>query len=295
MDVGELSKRARRVIFPSSRFAAGVFAGAYRSVFRGPGLEFEEVRHYLQGDDIRTVDWNVSARLGSLFTKRFQEERELPVFILFDISASMDYSSAGMTKRECAAFSAALFAYAAVHSNDKAGAVLFSDSIDKWIKPARGTRHAARMVSDFLTCRRQGGGSNLNEAMKTVYTSAVKRGICILVSDFKTEIDTQLVGALSKKHDLLFVQVLDPAEREFPKVGYIEMVDAESGRSYGLKSLGNTAGAEIAGGLASASEDVKRLGRRTGTRRRIEAVELSTDSDPYAELLRFFKRKMRHS
>lgn len=295
MDVSELSKRAKRVIFPSSRFATGVFAGAYRSIFRGPGLEFEEVRHYLQGDDIRTVDWNVSARMGSLFTKRFQEERELPVFLLFDISASMDYSSSGMTKRECAAFTAALFTYAAVYNNDKAGAVLFSDSIDKWVKPARGTRHAARLVSDFLSCRAKGRGSNLNEAMKTVYTSSVKRGICILLSDFKTEMDMELLGALSKKHDLLLVQVLDPVERNFPRIGYIEMADAETGQSYGMKSLGKETREEINKGLASVIENVRRLGRRTGTRRRIEAVELATDKDPYAELLRFFTRKIRQT
>jgi uncharacterized protein (DUF58 family) len=275
-----IQRKARNIIFTSSRFARGLFSGFYRSVFRGPGLEIEEVRPYQEGDDIKSIDWNVTARTGAPHTKRFREERELPVFIVFDVSASMDFGTAEGSKREWGAIAAAALSYAAVYNSDRIGAVLFSRQVEKWIKPGRGTIHAARCVKEFLEFSSGEKGSDMNNALKSLYTAAVRRGICFLVSDFKLDIDPLLLWRLRKRQDLVALRIIDPAEITFPGRGYTELKDLETGST--VPVLG---GEDLQEYYRRQAEEFRRNG--------LEYTDIYTDRDPLNALYLFFKRRAR--
>ena len=287
MDKAALTSQAKRLIFSSSRHAQGLFAGMYRSAFRGPGIEIEDVRHYVSGDDIRNIDWNVTARTGVLHSKKFREERELPVFILFDISGSMDYGSGSVTKRECAATAAALFSFAAAYNNDKVGAVLFSETIDKWVEPVRGSRHASRLTSDFLSFQPRGVGSNIDRAIKTVIGSTIKRGICFIISDFKSPVNSTLLSSLAAKHDLIAVYVYDSKEKLFPRVGFSAVKDQESGRTVFISTLSKKQDDQINRKFGLHEKNVAAL-KKTAP---IEIIELQAGTDIFPILFHFFRRR----
>lgn len=279
-----LQKKARNIIFSSSKFAKGLFAGFYRSVFRGPGMELEEVRAYQPGDDVKSIDWRVSARFGELHTKLFREERGLPVFIVFDVSRSMDYGSAETSKRETAALAAAALSYAAVYNSDMLGAVLFSNGVEKWIKPGNGTTQAARCVKDFLEYQALSGGSNINAVLEIVHRAAIRRGICFLISDFKMEIDPLLLWRLKKRQELVAVRILDRNEYAPPVQGLIPLRDLETDGTEYL--LGKRITRAAPGSNDPYSEQRSRF-RRNG----VGTVEIFTDQDPFQILYNYFRKK----
>ena len=280
-----IQRKARNIIFTSSRFAKGLFSGFYRSVFRGSGLEIEEVRPYQEGDDIKNIDWRVTARSGSPHTKRFREERELPVFIVFDVSTSMNFGTCGGRKREAAAIAAAALAYAAVYNSDRVGALLFSQKVEKWIAPGRGTVHAASCVKQFLEYTAELQGSDINNALQSLHTAAVRRGICFLLSDFKVSLDPFLLWRLKKRQDVVALRIIDPAEIQVPGTEvkgwrYMPLKDLETKRTVPVFG-----GGDLHEYYRKQAEDFRRNG--------IDFVDLYTDQDPLKTLYLFFKRRVR--
>ncbi|MFA6438934.1 MAG: DUF58 domain-containing protein [Bacteriovoracaceae bacterium] len=207
-----------------------VFSGEYHSVFKGRGMEFSEVREYSYGDDIRKIDWNVTARNNKPYIKIFEEERELTVMLVVDVSRSGQFGSSNATKLEIATEICAVLAFSAIRNNDKVGLILFSDDVEKFIAPNKGKSHILRIVRELLSYQPKGTGTNINGALKYLNNVIKKRSISFVLSDF---IDNEYDNALrivSKRHDVIAVTMNDPRERELPKIGLIKMKDAESGQ-----------------------------------------------------------------
>jgi uncharacterized protein (DUF58 family) len=283
----EIRKRVRRIVLASSKLAREVFAGSYRSAFKGTGIEFEEVREYTENDDIRSVDWNVSARMGGLYTKKYREERELPVFIIFDVSNSMFFGTGASTKVESAAYIASLLATAAIMNNDRVGAVFFGRHIQRWINPAKGRKHIARLIQELFTWEPREEGSNLEEAIRGVYETVDRRGLCVVLSDFKTRTDFSVLNILGRKQDLILCRLEDPAEREFPPVGFIELADSETGTRYAASGLSEGFRKNFSEYWERYFTEWERLCRAS----RIEFFSVSTENDPFRAVMEFFRRR----
>lgn len=230
----ELIKKIKRIQIVTSRRADESFVGAYRSVFRGRGMEFDEVREYAWGDDVRAIDWNVTARTSVPHIKRYSEERELTVFLAIDVSGSQRFGSAGQLKAEMAAEVAALLAFSAIKNRDKVGALFFSDEVEKVLPPAAGPSHVLRVVREILLFEPKGHGTDVAGALHYLGRILKRRAIVLLVSDFlgRGLTDAELRAPLSRaalRHDVVAVRIRDPRELELPAVGLVRMRDAETG------------------------------------------------------------------
>ena len=233
----ELLKKIRFIEITTSRLVNTVFAGEYHSVFKGRGMEFDEVREYDPQDDIRDIDWNVTARMGSPYTKKFVEERELTVIFLVDASSSGQYGTRGKTKSELTAEICALLAFSAVKNHDRVGLIVFSDAIEKFIPPKKGRLHVLRVIREILSFTPKHKATDINVALKTLNDVVTKRSTVFLFSDFLSESYEKLLKIAFKKHDLVAVVVEDPTEKDFPGLGgAIELQDAETGETFALKS-----------------------------------------------------------
>ena len=226
-----LARDARRIKVAAERVAAALAAGGYRSAFRGQGVEFDEVREYHDGDDVRTIDWNVTSRLGgatsAAYSKVFREERELAIVLLVDRSASMLAGSA--EKRDLSVWVAAILALAAQFSDDRVGACLFSDRIESWVAPAKGRTRVLRLVNDLLHARVGGRGSDLALALRTMAANLHRRSVCIILSDFKADGYWHELRTTARGHDVIAVRVAEPLDRDLPAGATVELVDPETG------------------------------------------------------------------
>ena len=263
------------------------FAGSYRSVFRGPGLEFDEVREYVPGDDVRLIDWNVTSRFGAPFTKLFREERELTLFLLVDVSASLFTGSGAVSKFGQACLLTAVLALAAERNHDRVGAVFFTDRIERWIPPERGRRHLLHVIHSLLTVRPEGRGSDLDGALRLAGKHLKRRGICLLLSDFRSEGYWDSLGVLARRHDCIAVRITDPVDSRFPPTGLLELEDPESGEAL-LAEGGSAAFREAYGRYW---EERHRRWLEECRRRRVEVLEVGTEADPGEALVRFFRRR----
>jgi uncharacterized protein (DUF58 family) len=228
MTTAELLKKVRLVEIKTRGLVNHVFSGEYHSVFKGRGIEFSEVREYQYGDDIRQIDWNVTARTNKPFVKIFEEERELTVMLIVDMSRSGEFGSVESMKNEIAAEIAAVLAFSAIRNNDKVGMIMFTDRIEKFIPPKKGRAHILRLVREILGCTPQGKRTNIRAVLEYLNHVIKKRSISFVISDF---IDTEYENALrivSKRHDVIAVTLEDPRERDLPKIGMMKMRDAES-------------------------------------------------------------------
>ena len=231
----ELLKKIRFIEISTSRLVNTIFAGEYHSVFKGRGMEFDEVREYDPQDDIRDIDWNVTARMGHPYTKKFVEERELTVIFLVDASSSGQYGTRGKTKSELIAEMCALLAFSAVKNHDRVGLIVFSDQIEKYIPPKKGRMHVLRVVREILTFKPKHRLTNINVALKTLNDVITKRSTVFLFSDFLSESYEKLLKVSHKKHDVVAVVVEDNTEKEFPNIrGSVELEDAETGETFAL-------------------------------------------------------------
>lgn len=226
----DLAKKIRLIQIHSRRAVNDVLAGEYKSVFKGSGMEFDEVREYAPGDEIRSIDWNVTARTGRPFIKRYVEEREQTVLLLVDLSASGDFGSRGQKKNEIAAELCALLSFSAVRNNDKVGLIAFTDRVEKFIAPKKGATHVLRLVRDILEFRPSERGTDLSTALEFAARVSNRRAIVFLVSDFHDSGYEKQLRILSKRHDVVAVTVNDPHESSLPDVGLIEVEDAETGK-----------------------------------------------------------------
>ena len=227
----ELMEQIRRIEITAKHLVVDVFAGEYQSVFKGRGMEFEEVRPYYPGDDVRRIDWNVTARMASPFVRHYQEERELTVMLLADASGSSEFGTAGGFKRELAAELAAVLSFAATTNNDRIGLMVFTDQVELVVPPRKGRRHVLRMVRDLLVFQPEGTGTDISLALNSMNLMLKQRSIAFLISDFiaPTESYRRALAASSRRHDVIAIDLHDPAEREIPPVGIIALEDAETG------------------------------------------------------------------
>jgi uncharacterized protein (DUF58 family) len=288
----ELIKKIRYIQIYTSKTVNDVLAGEYHSVFKGQGMEFDEVRAYQPGDDIRTIDWNVTARTGHPYVKRYVEERELTVFFLVDLSASGAFGSMTKLKNEIAAEFCALLAFSAIKNNDKVGLIVFTKTIELFIPPAKGTSHVLRLIRELLYFdpgkKRERAGTDIGLALDYLGKILHKRGVVFLVSDFLDQDFEKKLGVLARRHDLIAVTVSDPRECALPDVGLLEIEDAETGAVV----LVDTGSREI----RSRYEDLARannaklanLFKSTG----VDHIELCTDRDYALDLVKFFRKRM---
>ena len=236
----EILSKVRFIEITTSRLVNTLFAGEYHSVFKGRGMEFDEVREYDPQDDIRDIDWNVTARMGHPYTKKFTEERELTVIFLVDASSSGQYGTKGKTKSELIAELAALLAFSAVKNNDRVGLIVFSDQIEKFIPPKKGRFHVLRVVREILTFKPKHRATDINVALKTLNDVITKRSTVFLFSDFLSEKYEKLLKIAHKKHDVVAVVVEDPSEKEFPSLrSPVELQDAETGERFVMTTPNN--------------------------------------------------------
>ena len=225
----EVIKKIKKIEIRSRRSVTDVFAGEYKSVFKGRGMEFLDVRPYFPGDDVRTIDWNVTARMGTPYVKKFAEERELTLIILLDASSSLDLGTRGRIKRELAAEIGGVLAFCSLRNNDKVGLTMFTDRVEKFIPPAKGTTHVLRIIREILYYKPENKGTDLKLALDYVSQVMVKKCILFIISDFLTTGYEKALRIVNKRHDVVPIRILDHTETEFPKAGVIELEDPETG------------------------------------------------------------------
>jgi uncharacterized protein (DUF58 family) len=225
----EVIRKIRRIQITTSRLVNESLAGEYHSVFKGRGMEFDEVREYQHGDDIRTIDWNVTSRTGHPYVKRYVEERELTVMLLIDASASGLFGSSGKVKSEVAAEISALLAFSAIKNNDRVGAMLFTDRIEKFIPARRGSTHVLRVIREVLYHKPEGRGTRIQKALEHLNLVVRKRAVVFLISDLLDQGFEQPLKVANRRHDIVILQIVDPREQELPDVGIVELRDAETG------------------------------------------------------------------
>jgi uncharacterized protein (DUF58 family) len=288
-DPREILRKIRRLELRTRRLVESSFAGQYHSVFKGRGMNFEEVRPYSPGDEIRAIDWNVTARTGEPYIKKFTEEREMTVMIVLDVSASGDFGSVQESKREMAAEVAAILAFSAIHNNDKVGLLLFSDRVELFIPPKKGRLHILRLIREMLFFSPQGRGTDLNGALEYMNKVITRRAVVFVISDFLTGDFTRPLTVSARRHDVVALMVVDPAEEQLPDVGVILLEDPETGEQIEV----DTSRRAITGNYARlAGERSKELASIFGSRG-VDTVQLRTDADYLPVLRSFFDRRGR--
>jgi len=283
----ELLKKIRRIEIRTSRTVNDVLAGQYHSAFKGRGMEFEEVRQYQIGDDVRTIDWNVSARAGEPFVKVFREERELTVMLLVDLSASQSFGTNEQQKRELVAEIGATIALSAIRNNDKVGLICFTDRIEKFVPPRKGSRHVLRVIRELLALEPQGRGTNLSVALEYLNRIQKRKCTAFLISDFEDEQFETAMQIARRKHDLIAVDVGDRFEMELPRVGLIELQDNETGEII-LLDTNSSAARETYRRMTALQDEAL---NNWMLRYRIDRLPLQTGESFVEALSRFFKRR----
>lgn len=230
MTTRELLKQVRQIEIKTRGLVNEVFSGEYHSVFKGRGMEFSEVREYQPGDDIRSIDWNVTARFGNPFVKIFEEERELTVMLLIDLSGSLSFGSVDKTKQQIAAELSAILAFSALKNNDKVGLILFTDTIEKFVPPRKGKSHVLRIIREVLSFEPHGNQTDIKGALEYFNHTIKKKSIAFLISDFIDDGYDKILRIAGSKHDLIGIVLNDPREKELPKAGLIKLRDAETGQ-----------------------------------------------------------------
>ena len=289
----ELSKKIRYIQIYTSKAVNDVLAGEYHSVFKGQGMEFDEVRAYQPGDDIRTIDWNVTARTGHPYVKRYVEEREITVFFLVDLSASGAFGSREKLKNEVAAEFCALLAFSAIKNNDKVGLIVFTDTIQLFIPPAKGTSHVLRLIRELLFFEpgktQKKTGTDIALALDYLGRVLHKRGVVFLVSDFLDQNFEKPLRVLARRHDLIAVKVSDPRELALPDVGLLEIQDAETGEIVVIDTGSKTVRSRYTHLAEEKNRALSDLFQSTG----IDQIQLLTDRDYVLDLVKFFRKRMK--
>ncbi len=285
----QVAAEVRRLEITTRQLVRDLIAGEYASAFRGHGVEFAEVREYLPGDDVRAIDWKVTARLGNAYVKRYHEERELVVLLVVDASASGMFGSRLRTKRELATEVAAVLAFAGARSNDRMGLALFTDRVERYVPPAKGRRHALRLVSELLAFEPAGRGTDLAESLRFLEPLLRRRSVLFVVSDFLAHGWHDPFARLSRRHDIVAVQIVDPRERELPRAGLMTLRDPERG----VWRVVDTASPQVRERFGRRMEEWDRALERGLRERGADLLRLET-ARPYAEsLITFFRRRQR--
>jgi uncharacterized protein (DUF58 family) len=283
----EVMREIRRIQIHTSHVVDDLLAGHWHSAFKGRGIEFEEVRPYQIGDDVRAIDWNVTARAGAPFVKLFREEREMSVMLLVDLSGSQDFGTNTQTKRELVALLGATLAFSAIKNNDKVGLTLFSDQIEKSLPPRKGTRHVLRLIRELLYCQPIGRGTDLRAALEHLNRTASRRTVVFLISDFQDHGFDQLMRVTRRKHDVIPMVVSDPREVVLPNVGLIKLRDPESGKMITIDSTSRRHRQAFQERMRRKIEARETMFRKL----RLQPIHISTGEDYIEPLQRFFHRR----
>jgi uncharacterized protein (DUF58 family) len=283
----EILKKIRNIHIRTNHMVNDIFAGEYESAFRGRGMEFEEVREYIPGDDIRDIDWNVTARFGHPFVKVFREERELTIMLMVDVSSSGLFGSHKQFKQELAAEIASVLAFAATKNNDRVGLIIFSDNIEKFIPPKKGKNHVWRVIKEVLEHNPVSTRTDISGALNYLNKVSRKKAVTFLISDFICDNYEQALRIAGKKHDLISVSITDPRELSLPKVGIVELLDAETGETV----LIDTSDSDFRKGYSLLSQ--KKLNERFELFRsaNIDYVDIRTDVPYIDPIMKFFRMR----
>ncbi len=287
VETTELLKKVRKIEIRSRGLTRQIFAGEYHSAFRGRGMAFSEVREYQFGDDIRSIDWNVTARFGHPYVKIFEEERELTVMLLVDVSRSGDFGTVASTKREMMTEIAAVLAYSVIANNDKVGLMLFSDRVEKYIPPQKGRGHMLRIIREMLSYEPQSSGTSLQEPLRFLTNVIRKRCTAFILSDFMAPAFTDPLRIASGKHDIVALRISDRREQELPDVGFMKVADPETGRESWIDTSSARIRNEYAALWKKHDETISNSFRSCG----VDSATISTGGDYIKPLISVFKHR----
>src|SRR5256884_706448 len=289
MEPAEILKKIRTLEIKTRGLVEAAFAGNYHSVFKGRGMNFEDVREYQPGDEIRTIDWNVTARLGTAFVKKFTEERELTVMLVVDVSASGNFGSTTQSKRELAAEVACLLAFSAIRNNDKVGLILFTDRVELFIPPKKGRSHTLRLIREILFFQPQGRGTDPALALDYLNKIVTRRAVVFFISDFQTPDFSRALAVSGQRHDFVAIHIHDEREKLLPNIGIIMLEDAETGEQLEINTSERGTRTRFAQLADERAAELARILRRNN----IDAISLKTNEDYLPALRSFFKQRER--
>ena len=285
----EILKKVRQIEIRTGRLVNDVFAGEYESVFKGRGMEFHEVREYVPGDDIRSIDWNVTARAGRPYVKKFVEERELTVIIMADMSGSGSFGTRNKMKAELMAEIGAVLSFSAVKNNDKVGLVLFTDKVEKFIPPKKGRPHVLRVIRELLYYKPESKKTSISAAVEYLGKVLKKRAVVFLISDFMDTGYEKLLGILNKRHDIIGISISDPREKDMPDIGLVKFEDAETGEILYLDTGDDFLKKELAKRKSTFLDARNKAFRSIG----LDSINISTDKPYIDPLIIFFRMRAR--
>jgi len=285
----ELLKLVRQIEIRTKGLVNQVFSGEYHSVFKGRGMEFSEVREYQFGDDIRNIDWNVTARFGHPFVKIFEEERELTVILLVDLSGSQMFGSLSKTKQRVAAELSAILAFSALKNNDKVGLILFTDKVEKFVPPRKGNKHVLRIIRDVLSFEPEGNRTNMRSALEFMNGAIKKRSIVFLLSDFMDEGYEKILRVVGKKHDLIGIVIDDRRELEIPKIGLMKLSDAETNQERWI----DTSSERVQNALRRRKKQIQGKRKSLFITSRLDSIYIQAGSNYITPLVNFFRLRER--
>jgi uncharacterized protein (DUF58 family) len=287
METSELLKKVRKIEIKTRGLSNQIFSGEYHSAFKGRGMTFSEVREYQPGDDIRTIDWNVTARFNNTYVKVFEEEREMTVVLLVDVSASGEFGTQKQLKQDLITELCAVLAFSSIQNNDKIGVIFFSDKIEKFIPPKKGKSHVLRIIRDLIEFKPEHKKTDIKQALKYLTNVITKRSIAFVISDFMSDDFIDALKIANKKHDVVALQIYDKRERELPDVGFIKLVDAETGT---LKWLDTSDKKVRTHFLASALKQEAYL-KETFNKCGVDTTKINTAESYVTPLMNLFKRR----
>jgi len=284
----ELIKKIRRIEIRTNRLVNDVLGGEYHSVFKGRGMEFDEVREYQMGDDVRTIDWNVTARTGTPHVKRFVEERELTVILMVDASSSSQFGTTTCMKGELTAELCALLAFSAIKNNDRVGLIIFTDRIELYVPPKKGKSHVLRLIRDLLYFKAIGKGTSICNALEYLQRVQKRKSVVFLVSDFLTDEDYERALAIAnQRHDVITISVTDPREVDLPPIGILELEDAETGEEIVI----DTSDPEVRRLFARYAQVEAETRTKTFRSLSVDSIDVNTGADYVLPLINFFKKR----
>ena len=283
----QIMQKVKRIEIRTRGLVNNLFGGEYHSVFKGRGMTFSEVREYQPGDDIRLIDWNVTARTGSPFIKIFEEERELTVYLLVDISASGEFGSGQQLKQEIGAEIAAVLGFSAIKNNDKVGLILFSDEIEKYVVPKKGKSHVLRVVRELLYTVPERTGTSLKNALDYLLKVAKRKSVVFIISDFLDQEYWSSLKVVNRKHDVIGIHLYDPAETNMPDMGLAKVEDPETGESFWVDTSSKDAQDRLRKEIQTRQEKFKKDAQKIG----FDMIPIATDQDYVEPLMSFFRMR----
>jgi uncharacterized protein (DUF58 family) len=283
----DLLKLVRQIEIRTKGLVNQVFSGEYHSVFKGRGMEFSEVREYQFGDDIRSIDWNVTARFGHPYIKVFEEERELTVLLMVDLSGSLMFGSVSKTKQRIAAELSAILAFSALKNNDKVGLILFTDKIEKFVPPRKGRMHVLRIIREVLSFEPEGKSTNIKGALEYMNNAIKKKSIAFLISDFMDEGYEKILRIVGRKHDLIGIVLDDRREKEIPNLGLVKLADAETGAERWI----DTSSTRVRTQMIFDRKEREKLRNSIFIKSHLDRIEVTTGSNYIQPLVQFFRRR----